>query len=166
MTLPVDPLWTLLAALLTIELGKAMHRWFPLLERGNIPPAVTGGLLLSLSLAWLRHQGWVDLRFDSEARNLLLLVFFATVGFGAHLGRLLSAGFGVFKMCLAIGGGAGAVYRQHPVSWRTWHRSRLGCRAARRRDYRRAGNRDRRRYAGTGVRRADCRSAGGVAGDA
>jgi ESS family glutamate:Na+ symporter len=94
--------WTLLAALVTIEIGKRINRVFPLIERGNIPPAVTAGLLLSLVLAGLRAKGVLDVKFATAPRDVLLLVFFASLGFGAHLGRLASAGKGALVICLAI----------------------------------------------------------------
>jgi ESS family glutamate:Na+ symporter len=94
--------WTLLAALVTIELGKRINRLAPWIERGNIPPAVTAGLLLSLVLAGLRAKGVLDVKFATAPRDVLLLVFFASLGFGAHIGRLASAGKGALVICLAI----------------------------------------------------------------
>ena len=102
MTLELSGVWTLLAALVTIELGKRMNRALPWIERGNIPPAVTAGLAFSLVLAGLRAQGWLDVKFATAPRDALLLVFFASLGFGAHLGRLASAGKGALVICLAI----------------------------------------------------------------
>jgi Na+/glutamate symporter len=50
MTLQLTGAWTLVVALLTIMLGRGLNHWFPPLERSNIPPAVSAGLLLSLLL--------------------------------------------------------------------------------------------------------------------
>jgi ESS family glutamate:Na+ symporter len=102
MTVELSGVWTLFAALATIELGKRINRTVPLIERGNIPPAVTAGLALSLVLAGARAGGWLDVRFATAPRDLLLLVFFASLGFGAHLGRLASAGKGALVICVAI----------------------------------------------------------------
>jgi ESS family glutamate:Na+ symporter len=102
MTLQLTGAWTLVVALLTIMLGRGLNHWFPPLERSNIPPAVSAGLLLSLLLSGLRAAGWLDVRFDTGPRDLLLLVFFASLGFGAHLGRLLSAGKDALVICGAI----------------------------------------------------------------
>jgi ESS family glutamate:Na+ symporter len=102
MTLQLNGAWTLVIALLTILLGRGLNRWIPPLERSNIPPAVSAGLLLSLLLSGLRYGGWLDLSFDSGPRDVLLLVFFASLGFGAHLGRLLSAGKDTLVICLAV----------------------------------------------------------------
>jgi ESS family glutamate:Na+ symporter len=102
MTLQLNGAWTLVIALLTILLGRGLNHWIPPLERSNIPPAVSAGLLLSLVLSGLRYGGWLDLSFDSGPRDVLLLVFFASLGFGAHLGRLLSAGKDTLVICLAV----------------------------------------------------------------
>ncbi|MCU0896836.1 MAG: hypothetical protein MUC55_04980 [Burkholderiales bacterium] len=102
MNLELSGVWTLVAALVTIEFGKRLNKWLPWLERGNIPPAVSAGLVLSLVLAGLRAGGWLDVKFSTAPRDVLLLVFFASLGFGAHLGRLLSAGKGTMVIVLAI----------------------------------------------------------------
>ena len=88
----LDGLSTLVAALLAIALGRRLNRLVPWLERNNVPPAVSAGLVLSLALAGLRAAGVLDLKFAMAPRDALLLVFFASLGFGAHLGRLASAG--------------------------------------------------------------------------
>ena len=102
MSAELSGIWTLFAALVTIELGKRINRALPWIERGNIPPAVSAGLLLSLVLAALRAAGWLDVTFATAPRDVLLLVFFASLGFGAHLGRLASAGKGALVIVLAI----------------------------------------------------------------
>ncbi|HSN45162.1 MAG TPA: sodium/glutamate symporter, partial [Casimicrobiaceae bacterium] len=98
----LDGLSTLVAALLAIALGRRLNRLVPWLERNNVPPAVSAGLVLSLALAGLRAAGVLDLKFAMAPRDALLLVFFASLGFGAHLGRLASAGKGALVICLAV----------------------------------------------------------------
>lgn len=102
MAIELSGIWTLLAALVTIEAGKRLNRAVPAIARANIPPAVSAGLLASLLLAALRAGGWLDVKFANGPRDVLLLVFFASLGFGAHLGRLASAGKGALVVCLAI----------------------------------------------------------------
>lgn len=102
MQLELSGVWTLVAALATIEIGRRINRAVPWIERGNIPPAVTAGLLLSLALAVLRAQGALDVKLATAPRDALLLVFFASLGFGALLGRLASAGKGVLVICAGI----------------------------------------------------------------
>ncbi len=102
MRIELSPVWTLIAALLTIEIGKRLNRWLQWLEAGNIPPAVSGGLLLSVMLALARHAGWFDVVLAGDVRGVLLLAFFASLGFAAHLGRLATAGTAALVVCVAV----------------------------------------------------------------
>jgi len=102
MTLQLNGVWTLLSALITIEFGRKLNRWLPFVERASIPAAVSGGLLLSIALTGLRTMRPLDLRFATAPGDTLLLIFFATLGFGAHLGRLASAGKAALIICAAI----------------------------------------------------------------
>lgn len=102
MQIELNVVWTLALALMTIEAGKRLNRWVGWLDRGNIPPAVSAGLLGSLLLAVLRDQGIVDLKLATAPRDALLLLFFASLGLAAHLGRLATAGRTALVICVAI----------------------------------------------------------------
>lgn len=102
MTLELDTTWTLAAALATIVLGRGLHRLLPMLERASIPPAVSAGLLISLVLALLRAADLLQISFSGVPRDTLLLIFWATVGYGARLSRLRAAGKGALAVVLAI----------------------------------------------------------------
>jgi ESS family glutamate:Na+ symporter len=100
-TIEINELWTLLAALLTITLGTSVITRLPLLSRYSIPPAVVGGFVVALLLLLLQPLGW-NLKFGSEARSALLLVFFTTLGLTARLRALRGGGQAVALMALAI----------------------------------------------------------------
>lgn len=100
--LELSAVWTLVLALVTIETGKYFNRRWAWLERSNIPPAVSAGLVISLLLALLRETQVVDVRLTTAPRDVLLLVFFTTLGMAAHLGRLLTAGRTALVVCAAI----------------------------------------------------------------
>ena len=102
MTVELSGIWTLALALVTIELGKWFNRQAGWLERSNVPPAVSAGLVVSLLLALLRETAVLDVRLATPVRDILLLVFFATLGMAAHLGRLLTAGRTALVICAAI----------------------------------------------------------------
>ena len=102
MTLELDTTWTMVAALATITIGRRVHRWVPILERASIPPAVSAGLVISLLLALAQSQELLRVRFSTVPRDALLLLFWATVGFGARFSRLRAAGTGVLAVVLAI----------------------------------------------------------------
>jgi glutamate:Na+ symporter, ESS family len=101
-SIELSGIWTLALALVTIEIGKAFNRRAAWLERSNIPPAVSAGLVISLLLALLRETAVIDVQLTTAPRDLLLLVFFGTLGMAAHLGQLLTAGRTALVICLAI----------------------------------------------------------------
>jgi len=96
-----NELWTLVVALLTIMLGTGVIARIPVLARYSIPPAVVGGFLVAVLLLVLEQLGW-KLRFGTQARSALLLVFFTTLGLSARLGALRGGGVAVLLMSLAI----------------------------------------------------------------
>jgi glutamate:Na+ symporter, ESS family len=102
LSLELSGVWTLVLALVTIEIGKGFNRQLGWLERSNIPPAVSAGLVISLLLALLRETAVLDVKPATGVRDVLLLVFFATLGMAAHLGRLVTAGRTALVICLAI----------------------------------------------------------------
>jgi ESS family glutamate:Na+ symporter len=102
MTIELSGIWTLALALVTIEIGKWFNRRLAWLEASNIPPAVSAGLVISLLLALLRETAVIDVQLTTGPRDVLLLVFFATLGMAAHLGRLLTAGRTALVICVAI----------------------------------------------------------------
>jgi len=99
--LELNELWTLLAALLTIALGTAVIARLPLLARYSIPPAVVGGFIVAVVLLLVQQFGW-QLKFGTQARSALLLVFFTTLGLTARLRALRGGGVAVALMSLAI----------------------------------------------------------------
>ena len=81
----------LLLSIVVLFAGQRLTRGIPFLERNNIPPAVTGGLIFSGITALLMSFDLVTLSFDMSLRDLLLLTFFSTIGLGAKF-RMLAAG--------------------------------------------------------------------------
>jgi ESS family glutamate:Na+ symporter len=80
-----------MGAILILYLGLYINRKVTFLRRNYIPPAVTGGLICSMLVAVVYGAfGW-EIRFDMQIRDLLLLVFFSTVGLSAKM-RTLAAG--------------------------------------------------------------------------
>lgn len=73
-------------------LGAFLTRRVPFLQNYNIPEAVSGGLAVAF-LAWLLFVLFdVEITFVLEARDTLLVLFFATIGLNARLADLLAGG--------------------------------------------------------------------------
>jgi ESS family glutamate:Na+ symporter len=82
----------LILSILVLFLGYFLTRKIRLLRTFSIPPAVTGGLLCSLVITLLYMAWGYKVSFDMHLRDLLLLIFFSTVGLSAKLRVLLSGG--------------------------------------------------------------------------
>jgi len=79
-------------SIVVLFIGMFLNRHVKVLGDNYIPPAVTGGLLFSLGSALLYSYGNIELDFEMRFRDLLLLVFFSTVGLSAKLSVLLRGG--------------------------------------------------------------------------
>ncbi|WP_017328400.1 sodium/glutamate symporter [Synechococcus sp. PCC 7336] len=73
-------------------LGMFINRKVQFLRDNYIPPAVTGGLLFSILAMFLYSRLGIEINFDLRFRDLLLLVFFSTVGLSARIRTLLAGG--------------------------------------------------------------------------
>ena len=89
---PIDPMDMLSMSILVLFLGMYLNKKIRFLGDNYIPPAVTGGLLFSTAMAFLYQFGDIELDFDMRFRDLLLLVFFSTVGLSARLKTLVAGG--------------------------------------------------------------------------
>ena len=79
-------------SVLVLFLGMYLNRKIQFLSENYIPPAVTGGLLFSVA-TWLVYvQFDIQVEFDMRIRDLLLLVFFSTVGLSARMKTLVAGG--------------------------------------------------------------------------
>ena len=102
MAAPVSEIWTLILAVLAIRLGILTHRVLPRLREWNIPPAITGGLLIATLVTAAREAFGIEILFADGIRQTLLLVFFVGVGLSAKFSALFRGGLGVAVICLAI----------------------------------------------------------------
>lgn len=86
------------ASILVLFLGIYLNERIPILKRNYIPPAVTGGLVFGVFAGCLHAFAHIELAFDMRFRDLLLLVFFSTVGLSAQLSGLLRGGRALLVM--------------------------------------------------------------------
>jgi len=88
----VEPMDMLSLSILVLFLGMFLNRKIKLLGDNYIPPAVTGGLIFAGVVALIYSFMGVQLEFSMEMRDLLLLVFFSTVGLSARFKTLVAGG--------------------------------------------------------------------------
>ncbi len=121
----VDGANTLIISLLVLYVGKFLTNRVRLLHEHNIPSAVIGGLFCSVLVAALYVLANVRLKFAVDLRDLLLLVFFSTVGLSANLTLLRDSGKAVFVLLVLatavlifqdmVGSAVAASFSVHPA---------------------------------------------------
>lgn len=88
----VDPIEMLGLAIIVLFAGVSLTRRIEFLARNFIPAAVTGGILTAILIWLLRDAFGVAFEFDLALRDLLLLVFFSTIGLSVRFDTLKSGG--------------------------------------------------------------------------
>ena len=94
----IDQMDMLSLSIVVLFVGMFVNKKVRLLRENYIPPAVTGGLIFSTGAAVLYNYGGIELDFDLRLRDLLLLVFFSTVGLSAQLRTLVTGGKALAKL--------------------------------------------------------------------
>jgi glutamate:Na+ symporter, ESS family len=87
----LDPVGSLLAAVVVLLIGTLINRRVSFLSRYNIPDPITGGLLFAVCASVILAASGFKLGVDQTIKPLLLLMFFAGVGMCADL-RMLKQG--------------------------------------------------------------------------
>lgn len=83
---------TVAIAIIALWLGFHINRKVSFLHTYNIPPAVSGGLLISILVAIIEGTTGAEIQFDLQLRDLLLITFFSTIGLSARLRQMLEGG--------------------------------------------------------------------------
>lgn len=83
---------TVAIAIIALWIGFHINRKVGFLHTYNIPPAVSGGLLISMLVALIEGSTGHDIQFDLQLRDLLLITFFSTIGLSARLRQMLEGG--------------------------------------------------------------------------
>lgn len=91
----------LIIAIMVWFLGEFLTKKFSFLLHYNIPSAVTGGLICSLLITFIYSVFDIQINFDMRMRDLMLLVFFTTIGLSAKF-TLLKAGGKALAILLAV----------------------------------------------------------------
>src|SRR5687768_10972237 len=97
----LNPLSSLLAAVLVLLIGTLVNRRVRILSRYNIPDPITGGLLFAAIASAVHAASSFKLGIDQTVKPVLLLMFFAGVGMCADL-RLLKQGGKALAIFLVV----------------------------------------------------------------
>jgi len=92
---------TLGLAAVFLVVGHFIKDRVPFLERYFIPSPIIGGLLFSIIMLIGHQTGAFDLELSDDMRDLLLMMFFTTIGFTASLEMLKRGGIAVALFLLA-----------------------------------------------------------------
>ena len=87
----LDPVGSLLAAVVVLLIGTLINRRVSFLSKYNIPDPITGGLLFAVCASVILAASGFKLGVDQTIKPLLLLMFFSGVGMCADL-RMLKQG--------------------------------------------------------------------------
>lgn len=98
-SLEFNDLQTLVIGLTALLVGKKLTKSIAWLNNLNVPAPVLGGVLVSLLVAVIRRYFGVELLFASTLTDLLLLVFFTTVGLSAKFAALRQGGKALAQLC-------------------------------------------------------------------
>ncbi len=98
-TMVLSELHTIILGLLALMLGQFVAGRVAVLRRLNVPVPVVGGILASLALTAFRAATGIEVTVAGEFRDILLLVFFTTIGLSAKLSSLKTGGKPLLIIC-------------------------------------------------------------------
>jgi ESS family glutamate:Na+ symporter len=78
--------------IIVLFIGKRLNEQVGFLREFSIPEPVTGGLLLSVLFGLLYAAFGIAIQFELQARDVLLVYFFTTIGINASARDLLAGG--------------------------------------------------------------------------
>ncbi len=88
----LDSRQTIIVAVLVLFLGKYLNNKFNFLRKYNIPEPVTGGLVASLFFGLLFLLFNLDIKFATHYRDILLIVFFTSLGLSTKIQSIVKGG--------------------------------------------------------------------------
>ena len=87
-----DPRQTMIVAILVLFLGKYLNKKVDFFRKYNIPEPVTGGLVASLIFGLMFLVFNVDIDFSTRYRDILLVVFFTSIGLSTKVKSIMMGG--------------------------------------------------------------------------
>ena len=90
--LRVGPFMAITLGIIVLFVGRRLNDSVGFLKEFSIPEPVTGGLLFSILFGLVYAFSGIAVEFDLQARDVLLVYFFTTIGINASLSDLLAGG--------------------------------------------------------------------------
>jgi ESS family glutamate:Na+ symporter len=90
---------TLIIGILALLLGQHIRRSAPFLKRIDIPDAVVGATVVAVLCLLANLLMGLQIKFGEQTRDVLLLVFFTTIGLSAKLAALRQGGQPLLILC-------------------------------------------------------------------
>jgi len=97
----LTPRQTIIVAILIFFLGKFINRKVAFFRNYNIPEPVTGGILASIFFWILYGVFGLKIEFHLFTRDILLIVFFTTIGLSARFSTLKEGGIALVTLLVA-----------------------------------------------------------------
>ena len=91
-TLSIKPFLTITIGIIVLILGKRINDTVRFLKDFSIPDPVTGGLIFSLLFYFIFLISGIKIDFDLNARDILLIYFFTSIGINTSLKDLITGG--------------------------------------------------------------------------
>ncbi len=102
MTVTVDMYLTLAIAVGALYLGRRIRGRVHFFERFCFPAPVIGGGIVSVLLCALHVTGLLHVTFDETLRDVSMVLFFTSVGYGMNIRILKSGGVVLLRLLLVI----------------------------------------------------------------
>lgn len=90
--LAIQSFQTITLAIIVLFIGKGLNLRFAVLRNFNVPEPVVGGLLFSILFALLYFSTGISVEFDLQARDVMLVYFFTTIGLSSNIKDLVKGG--------------------------------------------------------------------------
>lgn len=88
----LDSRQTIIIGILVLFLGKYTNSKIKILRQFNIPEPVTGGLIASVFFGIIYMVFNIELTFNTHYRNILLVVFFTSIGLSTDIKSIIKGG--------------------------------------------------------------------------
>ena len=99
----VNPIISFVIVLFCLILGQKLNKKIQVLDRYNIPSAITGGIVAASIIA-LMHAFNINITMEVPLQETFMLMFFASVGLNANFNKLIAGGrsIGLFLLLTTV----------------------------------------------------------------